>query len=51
MATANYEFRSIFRPDLVLVDEAGRLPEIELLSIVAFYDGPYINPAFVGTGG
>lgn len=42
MAAANHEFRSFFRPDLVVVDEAGRLPEIELLSIVAFYDGPYI---------
>jgi hypothetical protein len=42
MAAADHEFRSFFRPNIVALDEGGRLPEIELTSILAFYDGPFI---------
>jgi superfamily I DNA and/or RNA helicase len=42
MAAASSEFQPFFKPHLTLIDEAGRLREIELLSVIAFFDGPYI---------
>lgn len=42
MAAAHLEFRSWFRPNLIAMDEGSRLPEIELLTILAFYDAPLV---------
>ncbi|KAK2736659.1 hypothetical protein FQN57_000596 [Myotisia sp. PD_48] len=42
IAASDYLFRTHFRPDLVLIDEGGRLPELELLVLIAWYPGPWI---------
>lgn len=42
MSACDHEFKSHFRPDLVMLDEGGRLPELELLSVMAFFDGPFL---------
>ncbi|KAB5572584.1 hypothetical protein GE09DRAFT_1269540 [Coniochaeta sp. 2T2.1] len=42
MAVADAEFRNWFHPHLITVDEGGRLPENELLTVLAFYDAPVI---------
>lgn len=42
IAASNFQFRSSFRPDIVLIDEGGRLLELELLVLVAWYSGPWV---------
>lgn len=42
VAASNYQFRTNFSPHLVLIDEGGRLRELELLILVAWFRGPWV---------
>lgn len=42
IAASNFQFRTHYSPDLVLVDEGGRLRELELLVLIAWYPRPWI---------
>lgn len=42
MAASNFQFRTHFRPDMVLIDEGGRLQDAEFLVLIAWFEGHWI---------
>lgn len=42
VACSNHTFRSTFKPDLVLVDEVGRMRELSFYIPVTWFDAPVI---------
>ncbi|SPO04825.1 uncharacterized protein DNG_07510 [Cephalotrichum gorgonifer] len=42
IAAINYLFRTPFHPDLILMDEAGRMSETELIVLIALFKGPWM---------